>query len=563
MKSNLNYSNNEDSEYQSFSDPEYLREFLRIRRDTENKDDYIQKFNKWRKEQNKLHGDHRLNFNNWDLTNRYLKGIDLSNCSLKGVNLSDSNLNGAILTRADFENATIINASINDAILIKSNFFDAKINKTSFNNSDLRFTDLSYSKLKDAKFFDTNLQNAIINNSNLINSKFIKAKLNQASIRNSYLNHAEFNNETNLTDADLSNSELISVNFVNSLLTRANLSEVIANNAFFNKSELKHANLSNSHFNNAVFKDCDMEGCNLSRSFLKKAEILKVTLKDSDLSNTNLHDATVKDAILTNSRLEETYLATTATLKDIDWAYARFDSVQISYAQINRPIKSEKENRWPTAEDTYRRIKGNFEEIGAYRAAEKAYVKERKCRVRTKAPRWLRKYWPYYWRINPYDDYSKALRILPFYWETDPNMDGCKPNIIIWIFDFIPRILARYGTSLKLSISWLLFLLVFMASVFYFSGNLYNREECNICSTSSEILENSSDDCYPVKKLCPKEYDYIESLNFSLKSMLTMDHEYLSPKNELGSLLAGFEAFIAIIFAGLIGFTLGNWLRYS
>ena len=546
-------------------------------------------FNRWRRMRRALYGSHHLAIDGCDLTNSDLEHLDLSYCSLTYAKLSGCNLYRANLSNCNLYHASLSSCNLNRARLTDSNLDDAQLVDSDLDgatlvDASLKGAQLTRSRLADACLWSADLSNANLQGVDATGADMTRASLDdahfsgailervilrKASLKRCVLSHAKGASKANLADADLTRAELIEADLAGAILDYANLSGVRARDAHFEEAYLRKAVLHGANVENAHFDGCNLEGCDLSRAVARGVYLTDADLTNADLSNTYLESARLQRAVFRNARLEETFLGG-AELEGVDWEHARFDSVQLSLGQLGRPLKSERKFRWSAAEDVYRRLKGNFEEVGNYRDANKAYVAERMCRARSHAPRWLRKWWPAYWRTHSGDGTSQVLGILPLYWEEDPRLEDCRPSFIRWAWDFIPRYLCKYGTSLKWAIFWLLGLIALMSWVYWYNGLLYDQDTCLICDTPSANLDEDTvevavtvEECRPAREQCPAVTSYLTYLKFSLASAVTMNLESIAPRTSLAEFFVGVEALLAIALAGLVGFVLGNWLRYS
>jgi len=155
-------------------------------------------------------------------------------------------------------------------------------------NRDLRFADLSGSKLFNADLRNTLFEYAKLDKcflDGVVASKasFRGASLEQANIRNAYLDYTNFN-EANLNNAKLSGSNFSHAEFNKTILNRSVMDGSILKFTTFNHAELK----------NAQIQGADLEGSNIIDSNLSAADFRGTFLRDTELVGSDLDLRTIK-----------------------------------------------------------------------------------------------------------------------------------------------------------------------------------------------------------------------------------------------------------------------------
>jgi hypothetical protein len=195
-------------------------------------------------------------------------------------------------------------------------------------------------------------------------------------------------------------------------------------------------------------------------------------------------------------------------------------------------IWEETEGRFSEAKDVYKSLKGYFEDAGDYEGSNWAYVREQTMEKLMRSPRWLRWLYPH-WRGR---------------WDEE----FCEPRLLEWLrLEFAEKI-ANYGDSLTRPVFWLGVVIVGFAALYLAMGAATATSGCGY----AELSANWRAGCAPTRNL-------IDNLLFSLGAMTTADVGRVQPYLADIGFLMTLETLIGIGLTGLVGFVLGNKLRYS
>jgi uncharacterized protein YjbI with pentapeptide repeats len=218
----------------------------------------------------------------------------------------------------DFMRIDLIGLNIKDFYYPKAELMGANIELSEFENTNLSFSNLSYSDLNRAYFKKVNLSGANLSGVNLEGAHLENINLSGANLLGVNLETAHLENinlsGTNLPGANLSFKNLEGVNLKGANLFeanleatdlfRANLSDAILIRADLTKANLEDAILIGANLENASLKGANLSGANLKDANLIGANLEHCILKDTNFDGANLLGANLKRAHLENTNLE-------------------------------------------------------------------------------------------------------------------------------------------------------------------------------------------------------------------------------------------------------------------
>jgi uncharacterized protein YjbI with pentapeptide repeats len=419
------------------------------------------------------------------------------------------------------------------------------------------------------------LERAVLRDAHLDGVDLIKARLDGADLWGVHLEEAKLNEahldrvslrEAHLRGADLPLAHLRGAGLIETHLEGADLSGAHLEGAFLIGARLEGASLWGAHLEGADLLQACLEGVDLFKAHLEEANLLETHLEGANLWEAHLGGATLSQAHLEGATLSQAHLrgvalSPVASLRGVKLYQAHFwgvlslryeQLVEASYldedekpgwprrrwlALTNRldesAIFEEQQGRFHEAKDVFKTLKGYFEDAGDYEGANWAYVREQVMEKLMRVPRPLRLLYPH-WRGRWDDEY-------------------CDPGLFEWLrLEFSEKI-ANYGTSLTRPIVCLLVVILVFALLYLALGlvtNVYN------CGYPERIFEPPPGTCHPT-------FNFANNLLFSLAAMTTADIAYLHPYRWWVGYLSTVETLVGIALTGLLGFVLGNKLRYS
>jgi hypothetical protein len=246
-------------------------------------------------------------------------------------------------------------------------------------------------------------------------------------------------------------------------------------------------------------------------------------LKSANLRRTHLRSIALSEVTsLRGVKLYQTYF----------WGVLSLRYDQFLDEKGKSTIWEETEGRFREAKDVYKSLKGYFEDAGDYEGANWAYLREQVMEKLMVTPRWIRWLYPR-WQGKWDDNY-------------------CRPNPFEWLrLEFAEKI-ANYGNSLLRPVFWLGMVIVGFAVIYFAIGAATAIPGCGYAEVSVTWREG-----------CAPTANFLDNLLFSLGAMTTADVGSVQMyKSGVGWLMT-IETLVGIALTGLIGFVLGNKLRYS
>ncbi len=299
--------------------------------------------------------------------------------------------------------------------------------------------------------------------------------------------------------------------------------------------------------------DTDLRGVKLAGAQLQRANLMDADLRGARLESAHLQDAhlekaQLQGASLWGAELQGTHLADAQlqaldlSLCDLGHAFfcdARLDRTRLRWEQLGGAIGEElaaRDKRRTTEERMrlfgeatrgYLVLKRNFDDLGDYDAASKAYRKERrmeKCEAWQRAKVALAK-----------RDWFGAIR------------SGFKA-----FGDHLVECVCDYGESWRRVVAWMIFMLLILGPALSMAlGNLY---------WMGENYHIYYDYTSPVSRAL---YSYGQHVLYALDAFTTASFAELKPGTDCVRLVSGLIAMAGIILAGLLGFVAGNRIRRS
>ncbi|MBN1120813.1 MAG: pentapeptide repeat-containing protein [Anaerolineae bacterium] len=352
-----------------------------------------------------------------------------------------------------------------------------------------------------------------------------------------------------LSGADLFESDLRGAQFYEADLTRAMLDGCTLDKASFRK-----ANLSGACLDGATLHDADLYDAVLCEADLSEADLGGARLVRAQLCSVDLRWANLEGANLRWANLRDVQLSGVGSMEGVELYEASFSGIlSLRYKQLLGPnrrakglrrfwlrltnrlyessIREEQIGHFSEAMDVFASLKGYFEDAGDYEAANWAYIREKTMRKLWRTPKAFRWLYPR-WRGH------KAYRY--------------RPDLFEWLtLEFAEKI-ANYGNSLLRPAFWLIVLIALFAIVYWAGGMLTVTPGCSYSEVSGTF-----------RTICRPTYNFFDALLFSLASMSTVEISSVRPYVANVGVLTSLEALLGITLTGLLGFVLGNKLRYS
>jgi uncharacterized protein YjbI with pentapeptide repeats len=378
------------------------------------------------------------------------------------------------------------------------------------------------------------MEDVILSDVDLTRANLSGAIISQSDLSYAHLPWVDFSNAF-ITQTDLTNTVLAEANLTSSRLVQTDLSGAELRGANLTDTRYKQANLSGAELDLANLSDAQLWDTNLSGSSLRWANLSGAKLAGANLTGADLRRVHLRGQALSEVgslqgvRLYRTYFWGVLSLR-----YEQFKGDKAGRSTI----WEDTEGRFYEAKDIYKTLKGYFEDAGDYEGANWAYVREQvmeKLMFTRAMPSFskplLRLFYPR-WR-DKFDSLAEGE-------EQGPT----KRPFLNWLRLEASEKIAYYGTKLWIPFSWLLAVLIVFAAVYWLGGMV-------------TYIDVSTGAAYPLYN------NFLNTLLFSAASMVTIDVGFLQPTAPYVGALQTLQAFFGIALTGLIGFVLGNKLRYS
>jgi uncharacterized protein YjbI with pentapeptide repeats len=218
-------------------------------------------------------------FQNIDLSEADLSGVNLQEVYFLGVNLCKVNLQKAILQGVGLSSENLQDADLREAYL------QANLEGANLTNADLRGANLHKARLKGANLQGANLQGVDLHKKNLVGVNLQEANLQGANLQGANLQEVNLVGAT-LKGADFQGANLKGVDFHKKNLVGINFQE-----ANLQMANLQTANLQEANLLGADLRKAHLQGANLRLTNLKGANLLYTNLQGANLQGANLQGA--------------------------------------------------------------------------------------------------------------------------------------------------------------------------------------------------------------------------------------------------------------------------------
>ena len=299
-------------------------------------------------------------------------------------------------------------------------------------------------------------------------------------------------------------------------------------------ADCEETNLARADLERAELWDGMFSRARLWEANLRKAILTSAALDEADLSGANLQEATLpwtdlRGANLRGARLEAVDLFSAENLEGVHLCGAFLDRTKMRWEQLGGRVGEEIEGDFRLAREAYLGLKSNFNSLGRYDNASKAYVKERQMEKKT--------HWPLSYALECYGEselpkvfgkWSRRLDLLRFYLR----------HLRLFITDWIIELLCLYGESPLRVVAWAaaFAFLIFPLSYALFGG---------VGTTDGSPVTRS------------------EYLRLSLASFATIELAGVQAQGIAAQFLRTLEALTGISLLALLMFTLGNRISRS
>jgi hypothetical protein len=312
--------------------------------------------------------------------------------------------------------------------------------------------------------------------------------------------------------ANLQRADLSRANFEDAYLIQANLQRADLSEANFEGAWLIFAKLQGARLGRANLQETNAFAANFQKAFLRGADLQRALLGRANLQGATLWEANFQGANLRDARLERVDLTDCHNLNHIYMEGAYLDRTRLRWEQLGEAIGEERKaqasqarateraNLYTQAKQGYLGLKQNFEDLGDYDAASRAYRKER---------------------------------------EMERKEAWYQRRILKWLTDTGQWILTDYGESV-----WRVFGAIIL--VFLFFAFLYGFFNGVRLVDSGTLTHDPKD-----------------MVLFSLGAMTTLLPPNLQPACDGAQVLVNLETLLAVALTGLLGFVLGNRIRHS
>jgi uncharacterized protein YjbI with pentapeptide repeats len=388
-----------------------------------------------------------------------------------------------------------------DHVNLSSSMLRARLEKLGFDSATWWDTDLEGANLRMARLQGANLQDAYLQGANL----------GMAELQGA-----------NLWDANLEGACLLSAKLRGAGLEGANL---------------QGANLGIAHLQGAKLQGANLQGANLWSANLHGADLHGARLNGVDLSTCDLTHIWISGAWLDRTRLRWEQLGA--------WFIERLfglypaDRTRLRWEQLGAAIGEElaaadrklsayeRAGIYGEAKRGYLGLKQNFDDLGDYDAASRAYRKER--------------------RMEKWEAYQGARAALGErkLWTALSRSGQCAGALFV-------ELLCDYGESVSRVIAWMIALILGVgpALVAALGGLIWTGDNQAVYQSLNIPWQRGL-------------YAYGQYVLYILDAFTTASFAELKPWNDYVRLASGLIAVSGIVLAGLLGFVAGNRIRKS
>jgi hypothetical protein len=280
--------------------------------------------------------------------------------------------------------------------------------------------------------------------------------------------------------------------------------------------QLQGANLWGAHLQGATLWGADLRGANLAAASLQET-----ILDGADLREVSLDGANLQGAILVRADLRQVNLLECGNLEGVHLHRAALDHTQLSQEQIGQTVGEERDREYDKARETYRALKVNFIEIGRYKDAAWAYVRERKMERAALWPSRAAEYYGGVW-------WSEASS-----WRRGCFYLACFGK---WAWAGVIDVVTGYGQQVSNVLGTSAFIMVLWSALYWFSGGI-GRD-------------------HRPRSFCWQ--DFHRCWAHSVATFATLSYGDLEPKTSTARWLTTMEALLGIGMLALLMFVIGN-----
>ncbi|MEM6351336.1 MAG: pentapeptide repeat-containing protein [Cyanobacteria bacterium P01_D01_bin.14] len=256
-------------------------------------------------------------FEQVDLHERTLVGVDLSHSLMPAANfaianLSSANLSHCSLNQADFNVARLSGANLSDAQLVRARLNVANLVRAILTGANLTAStlvrveamrcELSHALLRQADLTEADLQESQLRWSDLTEANLSRVNLSHSSLTGTCLRQTQLN-AADLTQVDLRGAVLEQANLQSAQLAQADLAGANLQGACLRWANLRGANLSDADLTGAKLSGANLRGANLSGADLSETSFIQANLSHANLMHTQWRQADLTEAQLTGAKL--------------------------------------------------------------------------------------------------------------------------------------------------------------------------------------------------------------------------------------------------------------------
>jgi uncharacterized protein YjbI with pentapeptide repeats len=280
---------------------------------------------------------------------------------------------------ADIRSKSNFAESLNGAVLRdldisgKIEFKNIKIKYSNFHQADLQGVDFSGSDMSNTVIKKYNLRFSNLSDTKIINAEVVDSVLDFSNISNSTAINTDFS-QSEFLEADISKAYLSGTNFSNSSMALANLSE----------SNLQRSNLSNVIFRKSDLTDSDLKGANISETTFIGADLSGACFSNTEFSDKNLQGVTMDGIDLKNSNISDLIDSKDTEVNNIAEP-SRPPLPFISFFNLDKQKSDSIAKKWHQTARAYHDLKTEFHDNGSIGKARQLHISERRARRRETA----------------------------------------------------------------------------------------------------------------------------------------------------------------------------------
>jgi len=210
-------------------------------------------------------------------------------------------------------------------------------------------------------------------------------------------------------------------------------------------TNLTCADLERAEMWDGTYSRAQLWQANLRNAILTSASLDEADLNGANLQGATLHDTDLRGANLKWARLEGVDLWGVGSLEGVHLCGAFLDRTEMRWEQLGGRVGEEIEGDFRLAKEAYLRLKSNFNSLGRYDDASKAYVRERQMEKKT--------HWPLSYALKCYGEselpkeygtWSRRVDLFRFYLH----------HLRLFVTDGITELLCLYGESPLRVVAW-------------------------------------------------------------------------------------------------------------